>query len=376
MKPLKVLFSLTVLSLVAAPFFFAQDGPSPTSSDTVARPRKEGDSTTPAAEPEQPKIPSKFNKKNTPPEGAPTFSTDATTVSVDVAVVDSRGNFIPKIPKEFFRILEDNVPQQVNGYSIGEAPMTVALVVEFSALYQNMYTQTWYQTLTAAYGFVQSLKPDDYVAVIAYDIRPEILSDFSVDRADAQDALSRLRIPAFREANLFDSIVFTAERMQDIEGRKAIVVLSSGVDTFSKLTFDKTRRALQEDGVPIYAISLMQALRIQAEGSMGEIQRMDFLQADNQLRTFSKETGGLAFFPRFFGEFPGIFHDIAQALRNQYVITYTPSNQERDGKFRKIKVEVIDPKTGEPLRLNDEKGKPVKYQIVAKQGYKAPRSVE
>jgi Ca-activated chloride channel family protein len=375
MKPLKVLFSLTVLSLVAAPFFFAQDGPSPTSSDTVAKPRKKGDSSTPV-EQEQPKIPSKFKQKDKAPEGAPTFSTDATTVSVDVAVVDSRGNFIPKIPKEYFRILEDNVPQQVNGYSIGEAPMTVALVVEFSARFQNMYTQTWYQTLTAAYGFVQSLKPDDYVAVIAYDIRPEILSDFSVDRADAQDALSRLRIPAFSEANLFDSLVFTAERMQDIEGRKAILVLSSGIDTFSKLTFDKTRRALQEDGVPIYSISLMQALRIQAEGSMGESQRMDFLQADNQLRTFSKETGGLSFFPRFFGEFPGIFRDVAQALRNQYVITYTPSNQERDGKFRKIKVEVIDPKTGEPLRVNDEKGKPVKYQIVAKQGYKAPRAVE
>ncbi len=375
MKPLKVLFSLTVLSLVAAPFFFAQDGPGPTTSDTVAKPRKKGDSSTPV-EQEQPKIPSKFKQKDKTPEGAPTFSTDATTVSVDVAVVDSRGNFIPKIPKEYFRILEDNVPQQVNGYSIGEAPMTVALVVEFSARFQNMYTQTWYQTLTAAYGFVQSLKPDDYVAVIAYDIRPEILSDFSVDRADAQEALSRLRIPAFSEANLFDSLVFTAERMQDIEGRKAILVLSSGIDTFSKLTFDKTRRALQEDGVPIYSISLMQALRIQAEGSMGESQRMDFLQADNQLRTFSKETGGLSFFPRFFGEFPGIFRDVAQALRNQYVITYTPSNQERDGKFRKIKVEVIDPKTGEPLRVNDEKGKPVKYQIVAKQGYKAPRAVE
>ena len=146
MKPLKVLFSLSVLSLVAAPFFFGQDGPSPTSSDTVARPRKKADSTTAPAEEEQPKIPSKFSPKNKAPEGAPTFSTDATTVSVDVAVVDSRGNFIPKIGKEYFRILEDNVPQQVNGYSIGEAPMTVALVVEFSALYQNMYTQTWYQT--------------------------------------------------------------------------------------------------------------------------------------------------------------------------------------------------------------------------------------
>ena len=110
---------------------------------------------------------------------------------------------------------------------------------------------------------------------------------------------------------------------------------------------------------------------------MGESQRMDFLQADNQVRTFSKETGGLAFFPRFFGEFPGIFHDIAQALQvSTYCTLSTPTNQERDGKFRKIKVEVIDPKTGEPLRVMDEKGKPVKYQIVAKQGYKAPRSVE
>src|SRR4029077_10902554 len=152
MKPFKVLFSLTVLSLVAAPFFFAQNGPPTSSTDTVARPRKKGD--TAPAEEEQPKIPSKFSKKESVPVGTPTFSTDATTVSVDVAVIDSRGNFIPKIPKDYFRILEDNVPQQVNGYSIGEAPMTVALVVEFSARFQNMYTETWYQTLTAAYGFV------------------------------------------------------------------------------------------------------------------------------------------------------------------------------------------------------------------------------
>ena len=126
MKPLKVLFSLSVLSLVAAPFFFAQNGP-PTSTDTVARPRKKGDSA-PAAEEEQPKIPSKFSKKESVPVGTPTFSTDATTISVDVAVIDSRGNFIPKIPKEYFRILEDNVPQKVNSYSIGEAPMTVARI--------------------------------------------------------------------------------------------------------------------------------------------------------------------------------------------------------------------------------------------------------
>jgi Ca-activated chloride channel homolog len=375
MKPLRVLFCVSVLALVAAPFFFAQDGPKTGGSETVARPRKKGDTTTPA-EPDQPKIPSKFKQKEQVPEGTATFSTDATTVTVDVAVLDSKGHFIPKIPKANFRVLEDNVPQQLSAATVGEAPMTVALVVEFSARFQQFYTETWYQTLTASYGFVQTLKPEDYVAVIAYDIRPEILSDFSINRQDTQEALSRLRIPAFSEANLFDSLVFTSERMQDIEGRKAILVLTTGIDTFSKLTFDKTRRALQESGVPIYAISLMQAMRTINEGYMSETARMDFLQADNQLRTFTKETGGLSFFPRFYGEFPEIFRAISDSLRNQYVLTYVPANQTRDGKFRKIKVELIDPATGDPLRVVDEKQKPIKYQIIAKQGYKAPRPVE
>ncbi len=109
---------------------------------------------------------------------------------------------------------------------------------------------------------------------------------------------------------------------------------------------------------------------------MGPIQRMDFLQADNQMRTFATESGGMAFFPRFYGELPGIYQAVSQAMRNQYVLNLRPSNQERDGKYRKIKVEVVNPATNEPLRMVDEKGKPIKYKIVAKNGYTAPRPVE
>jgi hypothetical protein len=103
---------------------------------------------------------------------------------------------------------------------------------------------------------------------------------------------------------------------------------------------------------------------------------MDFLQADNELRTFSKETGGRAFFPRFEGEYSGIFQDIQQALRNEYVITYQPSNKAHDGGFRKLKVDLVNPATNEPIILKDEKGKPIKYSVIAKPGYKAPRAVE
>ena len=106
------------------------------------------------------------------------------------------------------------------------------------------------------------------------------------------------------------------------------------------------------------------------------MQRMDFLQADNEMRTFAKETGGQAFFPRFQGEYPAIFGEIHQALRNQYVLTYSPSNKAHDGTFRKIKVDLVNPATNEPLPVKDEKGKPIKYQVIAKAGYKAPREVE
>jgi len=166
--------------------------------------------------------------------------------------------------------------------------------------------------------------------------------------------------------------------MSGIEGRRAILLISSGIDTFSKITFDQTRKRLQEAGVPIYAIGLMQTIRelADARGGMGAMQRMDFLQADNELKTFCKETGGQAFFPRFQGESPAIFQAVHQTLRNQYVITYSPSNKARDGAFRKIKVELVNPATNEPLPVKDEKGKPIKYQIIAKAGYKAPREVE
>jgi len=357
------LFALAVTS-------FAQDqaGPTKDVDQTVAKPRKSTDA------PEEAPIPSKLSKKAQPdiPENLPSFKSDVNVVNVDVAVLDKSGHFIPNIPRGSFRVLEDNVPQQIKSFGKSTAPMTVCLLIEFSAKFQWYGSQTWYQTLSAAYGFAQTLKPDDYVAVIAYDFKEEILSDFTADKRQTYEALQRLRIPGFSEANLFDALADTEERMSKIEGRKAIVLLSSGVDTFSKLTYDKTRKIVQDGAVPVYAIGLMQALRIMSRRG----DDISMLQADNQMNTFARETGGQAFFPRFYGEFPSIFQGISEALRNQYSIGYEPSNKTRDGKFRKIKVELVNPATNEPLRVVDGKGKPIKYQIVAKNGYTAPREVE
>jgi VWFA-related protein len=395
---------LIALGAITFHVALAQQGPGSDSSETVARPRKKNPQPDTATDPatiepaesapatsspapsnpsndepavDEPKIPSKFNKKGKEvPADTPTFSSDVNTVELDVAVLDNKGHFLPSIPKDRFRVLEDNVPQKVASFNVNsDAPMTIAMVIEFSNLFQQYYSQGWYETLVASYGFVQTLKPDDYVAIIAYDLRSEILCDFTTDRGKVQEALQRLRIAGFSEANLFDALADTEQRMSGIEGRKAILLIASGRDTFSKLTYDKARKIVQENGVPIYAVSMLQAMRIMAEQYMSSTQQLDFLQADNEMRTFAKESGGQAFFPRFFQEFPSIFQSVSAALRNQYSLTYVPSNQAKDGQFRKIKVDLVDPQTGDALKIT-EGGKPMKYTVVTKAGYTAPRAVE
>lgn len=362
---------LVITGLVLA----QEQGPLPQPGQTVSKKKPSGtpsDSGTPStAAPDTalPRIPSEY-KKGKDLGNLPTFKTDVNVVTLDVAVVDNKGQFIPGIPAGNFRVLEDGVPQQIKKVDLGQAPLTIAMVVEFSQKFQGLYTYAWFQTQQLVWGFASTLKPEDYCAIIAYDIKPEILTDFTTDRMKIQEALQRLTIPAWREANMFDAVTDVADRMSGIEGRKAILLITSGIDTFSKITYDTARKKLQEAGVPVYSISLLGLAR-----AMMPSEPIEFLQADNELKTFARETGGAAFFPRFEGEYPQMFQQVQQALRSQYVISYSPSNTKRDGTFRKIKVELVD-QNGKPLPVKDEKGKPIKYQIVAKAGYKAPHEVE
>ena len=102
---------------------------------------------------------------------------------------------------------------------------------------------------------------------------------------------------------------------------------------------------------------------------------MDFLQADNEMRTFAQMTGGLSFQPVFQGELPDIFSRINESIRNKYVLTYRPTNPKNDGSYRRVKVYLVD-NEGKPLKMQDEKGKSLKYSIVARDGYRAKLPVE
>ncbi|MGB9457655.1 MAG: VWA domain-containing protein [Bryobacteraceae bacterium] len=367
MRPLHIVVCVSALAALAG-FVSAQDqGPLNGPGQTVAKPKKPADTSEQPAD--QTPIPSQY--KHNPDAGPmPMFKSDVDVVTLDVAVIGPNGQFIPHIPPGNFRVLEDNVPQQVRKVDMAQAPLTVALLVEFSNRYQSLYSWTWYVTQQMVWTFANSLKPDDYCAVIAYDMKSEILTDFTTDKMKIQQALQQLTIPAWHEANMFDAVTDTADRMSAIQGRKAILLITTGVDTFSRITYDQARKKLQEAGVPIYPISL---LGMQQEMMMTV--PIGLLQADNELNTFAKETGGRAFFPKFEAEYREVFNDIRQTLGNQYVITYSPSNKAHDGTFRKIKVELVDP-NGRPLPIKDQKGKPVKYAILTKSGYKAPREVE
>jgi hypothetical protein len=105
------------------------------------------------------------------------------------------------------------------------------------------------------------------------------------------------------------------------------------------------------------------------------VNNMDYLQGDNEMRTFAAMTGGRAYFPRFEGELPELFGDISSDIRNQYSLSYHPSNTKLDGTYRKLKVQVVAPDGG-PLKVKDQKGKEVKIDVVARDGYTAKHTVD
>jgi len=201
--------------------------------------------------------------------------------------------------------------------------------------------------------------------LVAYDLRPEILTDFTQDKRELYAGLNRMRIPAFSETNLFDALKDTLDRLEEVDGKKAVLLIGTGVDTFSKITFDTILKRVNNTNAVIYCIGMMQFMReyLDARGYLAPEQRLTYLQADNQLNTFAKRTGGKAWFPRFMGEYPGILQQVGIELRNQYSMGYQSTNANKDGKFRKIKVDVVD-----------ESGTIVKNVVVrAKEGYQAPK---
>src|SRR3984957_222857 len=332
-------------------------------------------------------IPKKGEKADVPPPppepkvknpaGLTNFSlrVDVPEVTLDVGVILQKTHeFVPNLQAANFRVYEDGIPQKVNGFQRTKAPITAVLLCEFAST--NYYFVR--DMREAAFSFAQQLQPDDYIAVVTYDLKTQILTDFTQDKRLVYESLNSLTIPGFSETDMFDAVYSTLDRLSRIEGRKYVVLIASGYDSFSKINLDKVLAKIKATpNVTIFSIGTGQAARITGNARSGMFgpKGIDYLQADNQMSTFARMTGGMSFFPRFQGEMPDIFHSINDSMRNQFVLTYAPTNAKQDGSYRKIRVELVD-NEGQPLKMQDEKHHPLKYDVIARDGYKAKQQVD
>lgn len=330
-------------------------GPKPNVGETVLAPKK--------TEPAPATTPTEKKPERINPNDIYTLSTSTNLVNLDVMVKDNGGNPISGLGRKNFKVYDDGVPQAVSNFGTAEAPMTVTLLIEFS----NKYWAFLSKALQDAYAFLGFIQPKDWVAVVSFDLKPQILSDFTQDRYEVKGALDQLRIPGFSETNLYDALAFTIDRMKDVQGRKAILVICTGVDTFSKLTYPEMLKIAKASDTVIYPVSILEWLDVRYGFGMTAI------EAKNQLNYIAQYSGGQAYFPRFDGELPEIYQQIAGQLRTQYSLGFIPANPTKDGRYHKLKVELVDD-SGNPLRIPDKKGKPIKYRVVSREGYYSPKS--
>jgi VWFA-related protein len=322
-----------------------------------------------------PQKPPSQDQKKEKPAGEFQLSVEVPLVNVDVVVTDNNGAFLEGLRRDNFRVLEDNVPQTITNFAPTDAPITMVLLIEFSKMYQEYISA--YSTVMAQ-DFLRQLKPEDWIALVSYDLKTHIETDFTRDKMEVQRTLRGMYFPGFTESCIFDAVLETLDRLQDVKGKKSILLLGSGQDTFSKKNLDDVLKRLRETDVTIYTVVAGKAYLRYLEdhgyfgGKWGFVTQMNVIQAENQMRTFASMTGGRSWSPQFEGEWPSIFADIAASLRNQYSIGYSPTNRVRDGKLRKIKVQLVDA-NGAPLVVQDQKGKKVKYVIYAREGYLAPK---
>ena len=271
-------------------------------------------------------------------------------VNVDAVVYNKKTKeIVIGLKKENFAVFEDGVKQEITNFSMPEAPITVTLVVEYSRWSElfGYYGSGGFDrgnlevVRPVAYFLSNFIKPpDDYASVIAFDIRPTPITDFTNDPGRIRQTIDLLlrNNPAFRENNLFDALKFSlvggktdsvvlensenakAEYggMVDVQAkRRAIILVASGIDTFSKISLSDIRKIIQQSGIPIYTISTGNLFYKKYESRLGATDSIDgtpgrltFLQAQNQMRTFAKESGGQDFAITFPGEVPSALQSI------------------------------------------------------------------
>jgi Ca-activated chloride channel homolog len=289
-------------------------------------------------------------------------------VNVGVIVTDSNGHFVEGLRRADFHIFDNGVEQPLTDFAAIEAPAQVLLLMEAGPAVYLLEGGH----LVAALALLNGLSPDDRVAVVKYAEAPTALLDFTTDKKAAQVAFGHLRFNlGFSALNLSSSVTKTLEWLGSVQGKKSIVLLSTGVDTSPPNEAVLVMQRLKMNDVRLLAVSLTGGLQTPQPANKKKSSTkistqavQQFEQADQLLKRMAESTGGRAYFPRNPREFSTAYAEIAQLVRHEYSLAFAPPF--RDGLVHVLEVRVDAPKPSTP-------NAPVpSYRVDHRQAYLAP----
>jgi VWFA-related protein len=285
----------------------------------------------------------------------------AVTRTVVVSVQDPQGNLIPNLRPENFALYENGVRQRDITAEVVHAPITLAVLIEGGGRYQAVNKLLYMEVPYLIRPLADALMPEDKVGTFAYTDAVRTLADFPQAHKALDAVVTGIPFPGFLETNLFDALMTMFDHMRTVEGRKAVLLISTGIDTFSHATFDQVLAAAERSGTPVYIVGLAGLVERSIVGSTGPIAKISWPRAKERLKALARSSGARAYLRETELDVPAIYDDVMEHLRVRYVLTYASSTANESA--RDIRVELVDPRTGTPLRITDPSGKRITPRV-------------
>jgi Ca-activated chloride channel homolog len=288
-------------------------------------------------------------------------------VKLDATVTDERGEFIGGLQQKDFRILDRGVEQPILFFAPTDAPAQILVMIETSPAVYLIQSDH----IAALYSLARGLAPDDEVALVTYNDAPRTILPFTQDKASLTAVLEQIQYTlGFGDLNLFDSISAVLDSLAPATGKKAVLLLTTGLDSSPPSHWDALVRKLRSSDVVIFPVALGTVLRAPAKKNKSKLPAASgepsvFAAADKTLRSLADLTGGRAFFPESPGDFASIYRVIGAALRHQYLLGIAPV---RDGQFHPLTVQALD-ENGVPYPAS---GRNPSRKILVREGYLVP----
>jgi Ca-activated chloride channel family protein len=270
--------------------------------------------------------------------GTPSFRADTTLVLVPVTVTDASNRYVLGLEKENFRIFEDDAEQKISHFSAEDAPLSVGVLVDTSGSMGGKLATS----RRAVAQFLKTMTGQDEAFLVEFNDQASLLQPFTRDTGEIEKKLSSTASRGLTA--MFDAIHMALQEMKKAKNpRKAILIVSDGGDNNSQFTSAQIQDLVREADVQIYAMGVFEptptfGLTV-AEKSGPRL-----------LSDLSEQTGGRALAASNQAELPTIAGRIGIELRNQYVLAYSPSNEERNGKFRKVEIKLVQPQALSALK--------------------------